>query len=118
MWTRSASSATKALLRRSLTSRPLNNAVNVSRTNLVQSQNGIRLFSSSSDASITSKPQPSDLNYSVVPKSDMGAFKEFSVIFTDRALNLMSDPFQQVMRDLNDLLKATYQASKTIIIPG
>lgn len=56
--------------------------------------------------------------YDVVPKSDFGQYKEYSVIFTNRALNLMSDPFQKVMRDLNTLLKETYNAKKVAIIPG
>lgn len=30
----------------------------------------------------------------------------------------MSKPFQQVMRDLNDLMKVTYNAEKVIIMPG
>jgi len=58
------------------------------------------------------------LSYEVVPKEDFGPYDEYSVIFTNRALNLMSDPFQKVMRDLNDLLKETYQADKVAIIPG
>jgi alanine-glyoxylate transaminase/serine-glyoxylate transaminase/serine-pyruvate transaminase len=33
-------------------------------------------------------------------------------------LNLMSNPFQKVMRDLNEVLKATYNADKVAIIPG
>jgi aspartate aminotransferase-like enzyme len=53
-----------------------------------------------------------------VPKSDFGEFKEYTDIFTNRSLNLMSDPFQRVMRDLNNLLKATYNADKIAIIPG
>ena len=56
--------------------------------------------------------------YDVVPKDDFGKYKEYSVIFTNRSLNLMSDPFQKVMRDLNVLLKTTYNASKVAIIPG
>ena len=56
--------------------------------------------------------------YDVVPKQDFGEFKEYSVIFTNRSLNLMSDPFQKVMRDLNTLLKTTYNARKVAIIPG
>jgi len=56
--------------------------------------------------------------YDVVPKGDYGEYKEYSVIFTNRALNTMSDPFQKVMRDLNELLKVTYNAEKTAIIPG
>lgn len=71
-----------------------------------------RCFSSSSD-STTKK-----VLYDVVPKEDFGQYSEYSVIFTNRALNLMSDPFQKVMRDLNTLLKHTYNASKVAIIPG
>jgi hypothetical protein len=60
-------------------------------------------------------PVPS---YPVIPASDFGPFTEYSVIHTDRSLNLMSDPFQRVMRDLNSLLKYTYNAEKVAIIPG
>jgi alanine-glyoxylate transaminase/serine-glyoxylate transaminase/serine-pyruvate transaminase len=56
--------------------------------------------------------------YDVVPKENFGDYKEYSVIFTNRSLNLMSDPFQTVMRDLNNLLKTTYNARKVAIIPG
>lgn len=58
------------------------------------------------------------LQYPVIPHSDFGAYKEYSVIHTDRSLNLMSDPFQRVMRDLNQLLKVTYNAEKVVIVPG
>jgi len=58
------------------------------------------------------------LNYGVVPKDEFGEFSEYSVIFTNRSLNLMSDPFQKVMRDLNSVLKETYNAEKVAIIPG
>ena len=58
------------------------------------------------------------LMYPVISKEDFGAFKEYSVIHTDRSLNLMSDPFQRVMRDLNQLLKVTYNCGKVAIIPG
>mmetsp|Transcript_5561 Transcript_5561/g.6833 ORF Transcript_5561/g.6833 Transcript_5561/m.6833 type:complete len:448 (+) Transcript_5561:172-1515(+) len=56
--------------------------------------------------------------FDIVPKEDFGQYKEYSVIFTNRSLNLMSDPFQKVMRDLNMLLKETYNARKVAIIPG
>ena len=58
------------------------------------------------------------LNYPIVPKKDFGDYQEYSVIHTNRSLNLMSDPFQRVMRDLNTLLKTTYNADKVAIIPG
>jgi aspartate aminotransferase-like enzyme len=56
--------------------------------------------------------------YGVVPEEDLGEYKEYSVIFTNRSLNLMSAPFQTVMRDLNSLLKETYKADKVAVIPG
>lgn len=69
---------------------------------------------------LSSAPQAAGerLSYEIIPKEDFGEFQEFSVIFTNRALNLMSDPFQRVMRDLNALLKETYNADKVAIIPG
>jgi aspartate aminotransferase-like enzyme len=57
-------------------------------------------------------------SYEIIPKSDFGKLKEFSVIFTNRSLNLMSDPFQRMMKDLNGLLKDTYNADKVALIPG
>jgi len=56
--------------------------------------------------------------YPVIPADERGDLAEYSVVHTDRSLNLMSAPFQQVMRDLNDLLKATYNAHKVVIMPG
>ena len=69
-------------------------------------------------ASFASQPPPEKLSYTKVPKEDFGQYAEYSVIFTNRALNLMSDPFQKVMRDLNKLLKVTYNADRVAIIPG
>jgi hypothetical protein len=57
-------------------------------------------------------------SYDAIPKGDLGKLKEYSVIFTNRSLNLMSDPFQKIMSDLNGLLKDTYNANKVAIIPG
>jgi alanine-glyoxylate transaminase/serine-glyoxylate transaminase/serine-pyruvate transaminase len=72
---------------------------------------------STGNFSSTARTQNS-LDYGVISKEDFGTFKEYSVIHTDRSLNLMSDPFQRVMRDLNQLLKVTYNADKVVIIPG
>jgi hypothetical protein len=74
--------------------------------------------SSASSASSAAVPSSSPIEYSVVPKSDHGAYKEYSVIHTDRSLNLMSAPFGTVMRDLNNVMKHTYQAAATVILPG
>ena len=62
--------------------------------------------------------QTAKLEYSAIPKSYHGEYQEYSVIFTNRSLNSMSAPFQQVMRDLNNLLKMTYNAHKVAIMPG
>ena len=68
---------------------------------------------------LSASPNEDDaLHYDTVKKGDMGEFQEYSVIFTNRALNLMSKPFQQIMRDLNSLLKTTYNADKVAIMPG
>lgn len=68
---------------------------------------------------LSAHPSEDDaLHYDTVKKGDMGEFQEYSVIFTNRALNLMSKPFQQIMRDLNALLKTTYNADKVAIMPG
>ena len=43
---------------------------------------------------------------------------EYSVVYTDRALNHMSKAFQQVMNDLSTDLKAVYNADAVAIVPG
>ena len=44
--------------------------------------------------------------------------QEFSVVYTDRALNHMSAPFKKVMLDIGDMLKEVYNAENAVIIPG
>jgi hypothetical protein len=56
--------------------------------------------------------------YPIIPKDDFGPNQEYSVIHTDRSLNLMSIPFQTVMKDLYHCFNHTYRAAHTIIIPG
>ncbi|MDE2798915.1 MAG: aminotransferase class V-fold PLP-dependent enzyme [Gemmatimonadota bacterium] len=43
---------------------------------------------------------------------------EYSVVYTDRALNHMSQSFQSVMRDISATLKKVYRASAVIVVPG
>ena len=43
---------------------------------------------------------------------------EYSVVYTDRALNHMSQSFQGVMRDISTTLKKVYRASAVIVVPG
>ena len=49
---------------------------------------------------------------------DPNGLEEFSVVFTDRSLNHMSASFQQVMRDISDMLKQVYNADGVAVIPG
>ena len=49
---------------------------------------------------------------------DPDGLREYSVVFTDRALNHMSQRFQQVMRDLSAQLRAVYGAHAVALVPG
>ena len=49
---------------------------------------------------------------------DPQGLQEFSVVFTDRSLNHMSQAFQQVMLDINSLLKQVYNAHAVALVPG
>ncbi len=49
---------------------------------------------------------------------DPTGLEEFSVVFTDRSLNHMSAAFQQVMRDISELLREVYNADAVAVIPG
>ncbi|MEM7317865.1 MAG: aminotransferase class V-fold PLP-dependent enzyme [Pseudomonadota bacterium] len=49
---------------------------------------------------------------------DPEGLEEFSVVFTDRSLNHMSATFQQVMRDISDMLCEVYGADGVAVIPG
>ncbi|MGB1581632.1 MAG: alanine--glyoxylate aminotransferase family protein, partial [Nevskiales bacterium] len=52
------------------------------------------------------------------PQVDPDGLLEYSVVFTDRSLNHMSQLFQQVMRDLSTDLKQVYNAHAVAIVPG
>ena len=49
---------------------------------------------------------------------DPGGLLEYSVVFTDRSLNHMSQRFQQVMRDISASLKQVYSAHSVVLVPG
>ena len=49
---------------------------------------------------------------------DPDGLLEYSVVFTDRSLNHMSQSFQGVMRDISDTLKSVYNADAVAIVPG
>ncbi|MZR61432.1 aminotransferase class V-fold PLP-dependent enzyme [Alcanivorax sp. DP30] len=49
---------------------------------------------------------------------DRDGLLEYSVVFTDRSLNHMSQQFQQVMRDISDNLKKVYNGHCVAVVPG
>jgi aspartate aminotransferase-like enzyme len=49
---------------------------------------------------------------------DPDGLLEYSVVYTDRALNHMSQRFQGVMRDISSVLKEVYRAKSAIVVPG
>ena len=54
----------------------------------------------------------------LIPQIDPDGLLEFSVVYTDRALNHMSKRFQGVMCDISSILKDVYQAHSTVLVPG
>ena len=54
----------------------------------------------------------------LLPDVDPDGLLEYSVVYTDRALNHMSQSFQQTMRDLSETLKSVYNAHSAIVVPG
>ena len=54
----------------------------------------------------------------LLPQPDPLGFLEYSVVYTDRALNHMSQRFQGVMRDISRILKSVYNARSAVIVPG
>jgi aspartate aminotransferase-like enzyme len=49
---------------------------------------------------------------------DPDGLLEYSVVYTDRALNHMSATFQGVMRDISRILKTVYGARAAVVVPG
>ncbi|MDO8318761.1 aminotransferase class V-fold PLP-dependent enzyme [Rhodoferax sp.] len=54
----------------------------------------------------------------LLPNIDPDGLLEFSVVYTDRALNHMSQRFQGVMKDISSILKEVYHAPSTVLVPG
>ena len=54
----------------------------------------------------------------LLPQPDPLGFLEYSVVYTDRALNHMSQRFQGVMRDISRILKSVYNGRSAVIVPG
>lgn len=54
----------------------------------------------------------------LLPNVDPDGLLEYSVVYTDRAINHMSQRFQGVMRDISKNLKEVYKAQSAIVMPG
>jgi aspartate aminotransferase-like enzyme len=54
----------------------------------------------------------------LLPNVDPDGLLEFSVVYTDRALNHMSRSFQGVMKDISGILKEVYGAHSSVLVPG
>lgn len=54
----------------------------------------------------------------LLPNVDPDGLLEYSVVYTDRALNHMSQSFQSVMKDISANLKEVYNAKAAIVVPG
>lgn len=55
---------------------------------------------------------------SLLPNVDPDGLLEYSVVYTDRAVNHMSHAFQGVMKDISRTLKQVYNAQAAVVIPG
>jgi aspartate aminotransferase-like enzyme len=55
-----------------------------------------------------------------LPRGDVDpdGLLEYSVVFTDRSLNHMSQRFVGVMKDIVDVLRSTYAAETVAVVPG
>jgi aspartate aminotransferase-like enzyme len=54
----------------------------------------------------------------LLPNIDPDGLLEFSVVYTDRALNHMSKRFQGVMTGISSMLKQVYGAHSAVLVPG
>ena len=54
----------------------------------------------------------------LLPDVDPDGLMEYSVVFTDRSLNHMSQSFQAVMNDISATLKKVYNAQTAVVVPG
>jgi aspartate aminotransferase-like enzyme len=54
----------------------------------------------------------------LLPEVDPDGLLEYSVVYTDRAVNHMSQTFQQVMNEISATLKAVYNADAIAVVPG
>jgi alanine-glyoxylate transaminase / serine-glyoxylate transaminase / serine-pyruvate transaminase len=54
----------------------------------------------------------------LLPDVDPNGLLEYSVVFTDRSLNHMSQSFQGIMNEISSTLKQVYSAEAVVVVPG
>ena len=54
----------------------------------------------------------------LLPNIDSDGLLEYSVVYTDRSLNHMSQLFQNVMNEVSTSLKEVYNAEAVVLVPG
>ena len=54
----------------------------------------------------------------LMPAVDPEGLLEYSVVYTDRALNHMSKSFASAMKSISTTLRATYNADAVAVVPG
>ncbi len=54
----------------------------------------------------------------LLPNIDPDGLLEYSVVYTDRSLNHMSQAFQGVMNDISATLRKVYAADAVVVVPG
>ncbi|GMR13963.1 MAG: alanine--glyoxylate aminotransferase family protein [Gemmatimonadota bacterium] len=54
----------------------------------------------------------------LLPEVDPDGLLEYSVVYTDRSLNHMSQAFRDVMNDISATLKSVYNAKAVVVVPG
>ncbi|MDB9938992.1 aminotransferase class V-fold PLP-dependent enzyme [Candidatus Thioglobus sp.] len=54
----------------------------------------------------------------LLPNIDPDGLLEYSVVYTDRSLNHMSNSFQSVMNEVSASLKKVYSAEAVVLVPG
>ena len=54
----------------------------------------------------------------LLPNIDPDGLLEYSVVYTDRSLNHMSNSFQSVMNEVSTSLKKVYSAEAVVLVPG
>ncbi|HTU58739.1 MAG TPA: aminotransferase class V-fold PLP-dependent enzyme, partial [Polyangiales bacterium] len=64
------------------------------------------------------QPRNGDPMPGLLPDVDPDGLLEYSVVYTDRALNHMSAKFQRVMNEISAQLKQVYHARSVAIVPG